>query len=97
MIPIYAAMENMDKNEGRGPVVPVGFFTSKADAIEANGLVPGVMGGWNDCLPREYILYDSVEEFADNRGCETTRDKSLRAKALKKLTKDERRVMGIKE
>lgn len=44
LIELYAALEDSEKSEGRGPKLEIGYYHSEADADEAsNGY--GVQGG----------------------------------------------------
>lgn len=91
---VWTVKANSDTTEGRGSDIHVGYFKRKTDAIKA-GVGRGVMG---TDLREPYsikqekvrlIVYDNYTEFEE----EETR--SLRDRALSKLTYEEKKALGL--
>jgi hypothetical protein len=78
---VYIVLENNDKAEGRGPMIPVCAFRTKEDADHAAAIL---FAADVKILP----LFDSHHEF-DSHQSTTERDA-----ALKKLTTRERAILG---
>lgn len=88
MLKIYAAQQNADLQEGRGPMVPKGYFTQLSDAETFAKTLPGVMGVGHG----EVIAIEVCEELADHPAWTKER---LRESALAKLTVAERKALGL--
>lgn len=83
---IYAAQQNADTTEGRGPMVTFAYFTNEKSAKEAvKGR--GVMG-YGDGEVKVIPLYDSIEDWRKGEKEETKR------RALAKLTPEEKASLG---
>lgn len=84
---VYQAQRNTDLTEGRGHNVEIATFATE-DAAKQAAHGWGVMGyGDGDVVP--ITVYDSFEEYAN-------KDKeSVRQTALAKLTRNERRALGL--
>ena len=89
----------IQKIEGRGPMINVCAFTSFDEAANFVDDKPGVMGRrekWSELkwgsdwkiLP--IAVFDSVEEYEKENTVE-----QLRQAALKKLTHEERKILGL--
>lgn len=87
---IYLAGYNSDTTEGRGPTVYVAAFASREDAEAACLDLPGVFGTKNTTKPKEMVMYNSYEEWAEKH-----HEAELRRKALAKLTDEEMRALGL--
>lgn len=84
---IYVASKNMDSTEGRGPMVPVGYFTKLHDArLAVRGL--GVMGVGDGDVD-EVILHETFGEY------QMDINEKLRRTALSKLSEAERKALGF--
>jgi hypothetical protein len=85
---IWAARRNADSTEGRGPMIVIGMFEDQQAATRAaSGW--GVMGvGDGDVEPM--IVYESFREYNDEK------TKELKNKALAKLTREDREVLGLR-
>lgn len=85
---VFEASHNSDATEGRGYKVHVGYFTNRRDATRAVQH-RGPMGTQGDVEVVSLAIYDSFEEF------EQMEQEKLRVNALKKLTYEERVVLGL--
>lgn len=85
---VWLALKNADMTEGRGPMVTIAAFNEQRDATRAvTGW--GVMGvGDGDVEP--LLVYDSFNEYNEKKLMER------RNKALAKLTREDREVLGIR-
>jgi hypothetical protein len=89
---VYIVLKNADMTEGRGPMFPFTVFLSKAVAqvfISKQGGVfggPPDNGGWDI---KEMEAYGTLEEY--NKG----KQEALKQSALKKLTREEKEVLGL--
>ena len=87
MMKIYAAMENTDSTEGRGHMRTFAYFVHKQAALAAcKGR--GVMG-CGDGEVKEIEVYDSINAW------EQGKKEEIKQNALKKLTDQERKVLGL--
>lgn len=95
---IYIAQKNADTTEGRGPMINVCAFFTFEEAAKFVDDKPGVMGRrekWSEkkwggdwkILP--IAVFDNVAEY------ESEHQEELRQAALKKLTLEERRILGL--
>ncbi len=89
---VYAVTTNTDLTEGRGSSVHLAYFVRRSDA-ERYAVGKGVMGtpatvtaATLPPLPRVYETWEEYEEV--NR-------ESVRARALAKLSKEERDALGL--
>lgn len=82
---VYIVMRNADQTEGRGPMYPTGYgFTS---AVVASQLVNP-----NDYIRdeiNEITIFDNLNDF------KAWRNADLRERALNKLTREEKAVLGL--
>ena len=84
---VFLAQRNSDMTEGRGPMVTIAAFTTEKDAtLAAKG--QGVMGV-GDGEVRSLKVYGSFSEYL------TDKNDALRVQALKKLTPEEKRALGL--
>jgi hypothetical protein len=84
---IWEVWVNADSVEGRGPLRLHARFNSEADAVsEAQG--KGPMGASNAEI-RQAIVFDSRASFHQ------CKDLELKQQALRKLSSEERRVLGL--
>lgn len=97
IIILYPCMGHTERNEGRGPMHEVCYASTKsvADAIMRHPVFYdkwGVMGvdSCGTSSAKVMTVYDSLEEYI-----EIASDEALRSQALSKLSKDERRVLGL--
>jgi hypothetical protein len=60
---IYAARQNSDLTEGRGPYVDRGFFLQIEHAELARGLLDGVQGTPNEASVEQRRVYLSVDDW----------------------------------
>lgn len=82
---IYVARKNQDQTEGRGPMVPIGYFYTKADAEKAvAGLGPMGIGDVETGK-----LWENYDDYKSGN------DEAILRRALDKLTPEEKRVLGI--
>lgn len=86
----YEAYTNSDLTEGRGRPVHIAYFTHEEDAKKATR-GRGVMGtdAHYQAVNKTINVYDSYAEYT------STCDEQLRKAVLSKLTKDEKRVLGL--
>ena len=78
---------NSDSVEGRGPMRLHARFLSHDDAVaEARGKGPM---GCSDADVRQAVIFNSVKSFHHGK------DQELKQRALRKLSAEERRVLGI--
>jgi len=84
---IYAALRNADDIEGRGPMVAIGYFIRKEDAVHA-AKGRGVMGV-GDGEVEEIKVFETRTEW------DALSEDGLRKSALAKLTYEEKRVLGL--
>ena len=87
---VYEATGDSDLTEGRGPPRHIGYFTHEADARQVvKG--EGAMGstGYVKRMDLRIEVYESLAEF------EAGRQRSIREQALAKLTKEERKALGL--
>ena len=68
----------------------IGTFTSEADAKKA-AAGRGVMGHGDGTVQEGPIVYESFKEFVKKNPA------ALRERALAKLTKEERRLLGLRD
>ena len=98
-VTIYTAFEELDQTEGRGGSRKLGHFYAKADAeLAADG--KGVMGSRGRVAEQSYLTLDGVNGYPVNPDSvvdlETlTRSGTIRTQALKKLTSQERKALGL--
>jgi hypothetical protein len=59
---IYAAQQNADTTEGRGPMVTFAYFTNEKSAKRSRQ-EPRVMGYEGDGEVKVIPLYDSIEDW----------------------------------
>jgi len=86
---IFAARQNADGMEGRGPMIPIAHFTKEEDA-KACAKGKGVMGvGDGDVI--ELPLFDNMKDYTDYKSGEA------RKRALSKLTREDKLALGIKD
>jgi hypothetical protein len=62
---IFGAREHLDKEEGKGRIEVVGWFTTREAAEKFSAEIPGVFGTPNDLPVAESTLYESAEEHPD--------------------------------
>lgn len=89
MYKVYPAQQNADLTEGRGPMVTKALFTSEGDAQRAAETLEGVMGHGHGKVGAPIVVYQSLAEYMDERYGE------VRKQALAKLTREERRALGL--
>jgi hypothetical protein len=95
---IFLAYRNADTTEGRGPMVIDKAFRHRNDALSYIDDKPGVMGRtakwsqekYGDWKVEEIVVYSNLTE-ANNFDFD-----QAKAKALSKLTEDEKRILGLK-
>lgn len=68
----------------------IGTFTSEADAKKA-AAGRGTMGHGDGTVQEGPVVYESFKEFVKKN------PKAIREKALSKLTKEEKKILGIRE
>ncbi len=87
---IYLVRVNADTTEGRGPMVPKATFTNEQDAIAVEKTMHPyrVDDGLVDVIV--FPLYTSIDDYRDNN------EKSVKEKALAKLTDYEKKLLGLK-
>lgn len=87
---VFEACTNTDLDEGRGREVPIAHFIHESDARRA-AKGRGVMGTDADVrmVDVDIRVYESFREF------ELEFERDVRAKALAKLTPEERRALGL--
>jgi hypothetical protein len=85
---VYVATRNQDSCEGRGPMVPIGYFYTKSEALKA-AKGQGVMG-IGDGEVNEFPIWESFEEFRSYN-----KDAEIKKRALSKLSTEEKRVLGV--
>ena len=86
---IYLVWANADSTEGRGPNVIVHICSNE---VAANDLKKGLGPmGMSDGYVTEDFLIDSRLELEQK-----FKDKFIREEALKKLSPEEKRVLGVK-
>jgi hypothetical protein len=84
---IYEATKNSDQTEGRGQTVRIAAFSKVNDARRA-AKGQGVMG-YGDGDVQSLEVYDSFEEY------EGVNKKTLRKRALAKLTPEEKEALEL--
>lgn len=84
---VWEVWVNVDSIEGRGPMKLHARFLSHEDAMqEARGKGPM---GCSDADVRQAVVFNSVQAFHHGK------DQELKRQALRKLSADERRVLGL--
>jgi hypothetical protein len=92
-------MADTDKTEGRGHLVPVAHFKNPGDArtvcedarfYKQHGVMGTPMNPGTYVRKTTIRVYDSVEEFWECHDEDTAR-----AKALAKLTDEDKKVLGL--
>lgn len=84
---IWEVWVNTDSTEGRGPMRLHARFLNHNDALaEAQGKGPM---GCSDADVRQAVVYDSIKSYHHGK------DQELKRQALRKLTSEERRVLGL--
>lgn len=80
---VWVLMENMDKCEGRGPLVPVAAFTTEhiARGIES--------------LNKQQYSVKKMELYRTAEDWHVVRQEKLKKEGLAKLTPDEKRALGL--
>jgi len=101
-IKFYQVMKNLDRTEGRGPMIPADIgFTNQTSALafvtsdyyaKEYG-VQGTPGSEYDVKERTYFIYDSFDEW-DQHSPDRV-DERKRENALAKLTVEERSLLGL--
>lgn len=100
-IEMYSVNTNSDSTEGRGYPIPVAFFKSKDDArkvVRDERWARWCVMGYHNAdqaeqcdISRQTInLYDSAESFWERHD-----EDNKRAKALTKLTDEEKKLLGL--
>lgn len=89
-VDVYKATINSDSTEGRGYEVLVGYFTREEDARKA---VKGQDTMGSD--GRVTLMDLSVEVYESYKEYENKKAKDLKARALAKLTPQERVLLGL--
>jgi len=75
---IFGAREHIDKNEGKGDIKVVGWFTTRQEAEKLSAELPGVSGARNDLSVEEAVLYETAEEHPDYNEAEAARQRRIR-------------------
>jgi hypothetical protein len=90
---------NSDTTEGRGPMRDHAYFQHHKDAVAVHDDprfykrygVMGTMGSSQyDVSDKDIVIYASTDEYWENHDVE-----SLKARALQKLSPQERRILGL--
>jgi hypothetical protein len=98
-ITIYTAFEEIDQTEGRGGSRKLGHFYSKEDAeLAADG--KGVMGSRGRVVAQSYLTLDGITGYPVDPKSKVnlqtlTKAGTVRTRALKKLTVEERKALGL--
>ena len=98
-ITIYTAFAELDQTEGRGGSRKLGYFYSKEDAeLAAEG--KGVMGSRGRVTAQSYLTLDGVNGYPVDPKSKVdlqtlTESGTVRTRALKKLTVQERKSLGL--
>lgn len=90
MIEAFHVQTNSDTTEGRGHMRSYGFFVREQDAHRAAKESNNYdMGGTLLATVTKVKVFESYEDFLDHRQIEA------RERALSKLTKEDRQVLGL--
>lgn len=90
MFHIYAALQNADLTEGRGPMIPRAHFTMEDNCHAFLLTLDGIYGSRQGLECECITVYETLQE------CPDYQDKVVRAQALSKLTEEEKRVLGLR-
>ena len=95
---VYQTRKNSDMTEGRGPMISDACFLFETDAREYIVNQPGVMGRKLDWNNEKYGDWDVVPvrvclKFVDR---ETLRKQKVKEDALRRLTTEEKELLGLK-
>lgn len=85
---VFGATQNTDLTEGRGGRRTVALFLLPEDAVDAQRLIEGVMGGENSGPTNESKVYLSVEDWLADGGDRSCNRKRLAAYARRTLPAD---------
>jgi hypothetical protein len=105
MFCVYLVLYNADQTEGRGPMIPDVAFSKREDAEAYIDKKPGIMGYFppegRTAYRKRHGHYEGGWEIqtiqvADSlAGAQLIKIENIRAKAIKKLTEEERAVLGL--
>lgn len=101
---VYVVLRNADSTEGRGPMLLHAAFSDGEEAIKYVEKQGGIFGSKQEVVRGKYGHYASgngyqiVEQpvYKSGEDIETIEREQLRARALGKLSEEEREVLGIK-
>jgi hypothetical protein len=89
MFHIYAALQNADLTEGRGPMIPRAHFTMENDCNAFLLTLDGIFGS------RQGLECECVTVYEKLLECPDYREEVVRAQALSKLTEEEKKILGL--
>lgn len=88
----YVVMRNSDQTEGKGPMYLLddAVFIDSNDASQVQRTRKKNSGVWIEDEIREVLIFDNFREYREYL------DGKVRAKALAKLSDEEKKVLGVK-
>lgn len=95
---VYVVRRQYDLNEGRGPLMVDSVWSNRPSAVKFMNAQSGVMGRRSDDWTKDKFPDWTVEEYRLMTSVEDRANELLeeaRQKALRKLTAEERKILGL--